>query len=588
MVGKFFVDERFQQYSWKSLQKDLVSGIIVGIIAIPLGMAFAIASGVKPEYGIYTTIIAGILISLFGGSKFQIGGPTGAFIPILFGIVAAYGYENLLIAGLMAGVILILMGIFRLGSLIKYIPRPVTIGFTTGIAVTIFTGQIANFFGLTNIEQKESFLENLAEIFANFNTLNVYSILTALICLLTIIFTPKLFPKIPGPLMGLLLSTFIAAFLYPGEVATIGKVYGEIPNSLPTISFPQVDLQTIGKLIGPAFVIAMLGGIESLLSAVVADGMTNSRHNSNKELVGQGIANLITPLFGGIPATGAIARTATNIKSGAVSPLSGVIHGLVVLMVLLIFAPYASHIPLASLAPILMVVAWNMSERHVFSYILRTKSSDSLVLTVTFLLTVFVDLTTAVSVGLLLALVLFTKRMVDTQVIAKALPNLNSINKKVETQMVSDGHDCPQITIYNIEGPLFFGVAQTFQQTVMNTIHHKPQILLLRMGKVPFIDITGEAHLASIVKDFSKHGTVLISGLNEQPKEMLMKTGLYDMIGKEFFFEHTGQAIQFGLNQLDRSKCLGCRHFAFSECKEFSNSKQLVHDIKEVYTSVNQ
>lgn len=588
MVGRFLIDERFQHYNWKSLQKDLISGIIVGIIAIPLGMAFAIASGVKPEYGIYTTIIAGILISLFGGSKFQIGGPTGAFIPILFGIVMTYGYENLLIAGLMAGVLLILMGAFKLGSLIKYIPRPVTIGFTTGIAVTIFTGQIANFLGLTGIKQKESFLENMSEIFVHLNTFNTHSILTAAICLITILLTPKLFPKVPGPLIGLLISTFVAALLYPGKVATIGTAYGEIPNSLPHISFPEIDLATIHQLIGPAFVIALLGGIESLLSAVVADGMTNSRHNSNKELIGQGIANVITPLFGGIPATGAIARTATNIKSGAVSPLSGVIHGIVVLVVLMVLAPYASHIPLASLAPILMIVAWNMSERHVFSYILKTKTSDSLVLAVTFLLTVFVDLTTAVQIGLLLAVVLFTKQAVNSQVVAKALPNQNRINRKVETQMVTDGHDCPQITIYNIEGPLFFGVAQTFQQTIMNTIHHKPKVLLLRMGKVPFIDITGEAHLSSIVKDFSKHGTVLISGLNDQPKEILKKTGLYDIIGNENFFQHTGHAIHYSLKLLDQTKCLGCKHFAFNECKDLSASKELALDRKKAFTSISQ
>ncbi len=575
MQGKFFVDERFQNYSWKAFQKDLISGIIVGIIAIPLGMAFAIASGVKPEYGIYTTIIAGILISLFGGSKFQIGGPTGAFIPILFGIVMTYGYDNLLVAGFMAGIILVLMGVFKLGSLIKYIPRPVTIGFTTGIAITIFTGQMANFLGLTGIEKKESFLANMAEIIHQLNTVNILSVVTAVICLITIIITPKLFPKVPGALIGLLVSTIVAAYFYPGQVQTIGTAYGEISNSLPTISIPHVDFNIIQKLIGPAFVIALLGGIESLLSAVVADGMTNTRHNSNKELIGQGIANMVTPLFGGIPATGAIARTATNIKNGAVSPLSGVIHGIVVLLVLIIFAPYASHIPLASLAPVLMIVAWNMSERHIFSHILKTKTSDSLVLVVTFLLTVFVDLTTAVEVGLLLAVLLFTKRMVDSGVFAQALPNLNKASKKVETHVVSEGHDCPQITIYNIEGPLFFGVAQTFQQTILNTINNKPKLLLLRMGKVPFIDLTGEAHLASIVKSFSKHGTVLISGLGNQPEEVLRKTGLYDTIGEEHFFKHTGDAIQYSLNHLDRTKCLGCKHFAFSECAGLSRFKRI-------------
>lgn len=585
MKGKFFPDERFRGYSWKGLQKDLISGIIVGIIAIPLGMAFAIASGVKPEYGIYTTIIAGILISLFGGSKFQIGGPTGAFIPILFGIVVVYGYENLLVAGFMAGVILVLMGIFKLGSLIKYIPRPVTIGFTTGIAITIFTGQITNFLGLTGVENKESFISNMAEIFHHLYTINMYSVLTAVICLVIILITSKLFPKVPGSLLGLIVSTVIAASFFPGQVATIGSAYGEIPNSLPKLSFPDMDLTTMKNLIGPAFVIALLGGIESLLSAVVADGMTNSRHNSNKELIGQGIANIVTPLFGGIPATGAIARTATNIKNEAVSPMSGVIHGIAVLLVLIIFAPFASHIPLASLAPVLMIVAWNMSERHVFSYILKTKTSDSVVLVVTFLLTVFVDLTTAVEVGLLLAVLLFTKRMIDVQVIAKALPNVTS--KKVETQIVQEGHDCPQITIYNVEGPLFFGVAQDFQQTIFASIKHKPKVLLLRMGRVPFMDVTGESHLSSIVRAYSKHGTVLISGLNSQPKEILKKTGLYDIIGEENFFAHTGDALKDALARIEKTKCIGCSHFAFRECRAFSQDRQIVPEEKQVYTAVS-
>jgi SulP family sulfate permease len=584
-MGKFLPDERFRGYSWKGLQKDLTSGLIVGIIAIPLGMAFAIASGVKPEYGIYTTIIAGIIISLFGGSKFQIGGPTGAFIPILFGIVMVYGYENLLVAGFMAGIILILMGIFRLGSLIKYIPRPVTIGFTTGIAITIFTGQITNFLGLTGVESKESFIGNMAEIFRQLYTVNLYSIATAVICLVIILVISKLLPKVPGSLVGIIISTVLAAAFFPGQVATIGTAYGEISNSLPKLSFPEIDLATIKNLIGPAFVIALLGGIESLLSAVVADGMTNSRHNSNKELIGQGIANVVTPLFGGIPATGAIARTATNIKSGAVSPLSGVIHGITVLLILLIFAPYASHIPLASLAPVLMIVAWNMSERHVFSYILKTKTSDSLVLVVTFLLTVFVDLTTAVEVGLLLSVLLFTKRMIDVQVIAKALPNLTS--KKVETQPVKDGHDCPQVTIYNVEGPLFFGVAQNFQQTILASIKHKPKVLLLRMGRVPFMDVTGESHLSSIVKDFSKHGLVLISGLDGQPKAILKKTGLYDIIGEEHFFEHTGDALKYALSNIEKTKCIGCSHFAFRECSAYSKGTKIVPEGKRVYTASN-
>ncbi|MED1470971.1 SulP family inorganic anion transporter [Bacillus salipaludis] len=566
------IDKRFHHYSLRSVPKDLISGLIVGVIAIPLGMAFAIASGVKPEYGIYTTIVAGILISLLGGSKYQIGGPTGAFIPILFGIVMTYGYENLLIAGFLAGIMLTLMGIFKLGSLIKYIPRPVTIGFTTGIAVTIFTGQVASFLGLSGIKKHEEFILNLKEIFVHLGTANFYSILTAGICLITIILTPKIAPRVPGPLIGLVVSTLAATFFYPGQVATIGTSYGEIPSTLPQIQILHLNMEMIVKMLKPAFVIAMLGGIESLLSAVVADGMTNSRHNSNKELIGQGIANMITPLFGGIPATGALARTATNIKNGATSPLSGIIHGIVVLLVLLFFAPHASYIPLASMAPILMVVAWNMSERKVFSHIIKTKSMDSLTLLVTFLLTVFVNLTTAVEVGLVMSALIFVKRMSDVTVTAKALPNREHKHEKVDTNMVTDTHDCPQISIFNVEGPLFFGAAQTFEKTIMGTINYRPGILLLRMGRVPFMDTTGEAILASIVRHFSKSGIVIISGLNAQPERVLQKTSLYQMIGEDHFFEHTGEAIQYALIQINKNKCLGCKHFAFRECSKLSAS----------------
>ena len=570
MWQKFISSGNYKGYNWAAFQKDLLAGVVVGVIAIPLGMAFAIASGVKPEYGIYTTIIAGIIISLFGGSKFQIGGPTGAFIPILFGIVMVYGYENLLIAGFLAGIILMFMGFFKLGTLIKFIPKSVTIGFTSGIAIIIFVGQIANFLGLAGVEKKESFFDNIIEIARHVDTINIYSVITAGICLVTVLLTPKFFPKIPGPLIGLVLSTLVASFFFADQVPTIGSAFGAIPNTLPQFGIPNITLDNVILMIKPALIIALLGGIESLLSAVVADGMTGTKHKSNKELMGQGLANIITPLFGGIPATGAIARTATNIKNGAVSPISGVIHSLVVLLILLMFAPFASSIPLASMAPILMVVAWNMSERHVFMYVLKTRTGDSLILMVTFLLTIFVDLTAAVQVGLGLAIVLFTKRMSENLVTAKALPNLK--NKKVETSVVNEGHDCPQIAIFNIEGPLFFGAAMTFEHTIMHAINYKPKVLLLRMGKVPFMDITGEASLASIVKDFNKHGVVMLSGLSDQTKEILQRTGLYDSIGQENIFEHTGEAINYALEHLDRNKCLGCKHFAFSECTKLSQS----------------
>ncbi|MFJ8263568.1 SulP family inorganic anion transporter [Rummeliibacillus sp. NPDC094406] len=570
MLKKLNFSGRYVDYSLKSFQKDLLSGLIVAVIAIPLGMGFAIASGVKPEYGIYTTIIAGILVSLLGGSKFQIGGPTGAFIPILFGIVISYGYKDLLIAGFLAGILLILMGVFKLGSLIKYIPRPVTIGFTTGIAVTIFVGQIANFLGLENVKSKELFIDNLKEIAVHLYTVNIYSILTGCICLFLILFIPKLAPKVPGPLIGIVVSTIIATIFYPTEVATIGSKYGDIPNSLPQFQFPDITWEKIVHLLKPAFVIAILGSIESLLSAVVADGMTNSKHNSNRELIGQGVANMVTPLFGGIPATGAIARTATNIKTGAVSPISGIVHGLVVLIILILFAPYASNIPLASMAPVLMVVAWNMSEKKVFYHVLKTKTGDSLVLAVTFILTVFINLTVAVEFGLLLAVILFIKNMSYHMVTKKAIPNRSRKHAKVEAQKATSQHGCPQISIFNIEGPLFFGAAQSFAEDIMNSINYKPKVLLLRMNKVPFIDTTGNYYLTSIVKDFSKHGIILVTGLKAEPKMFFKKTGLYNLIGEEHFFDHTGEAIDYALLQLDKNKCMGCKKFVFNECKVLS------------------
>lgn len=566
---------RLEGYHAAAFRKDLISGLIVGIIAIPLGMAFAIAAGVKPEYGIYTTIVAGICISLFGGSKFQIGGPTGAFIPILFSIVLQYGYENLLIAGFLAGIILVLMGIFKFGAVIKFIPRPVTIGFTAGIAVIIFSGQIASFFGLSGIEKHENFLPNMMEIAVNLKTANLYSMITAVVCLAALLLTPRFLPKIPGSLAGLVVSTVVASLFFKGEVATIGSSFGAIPSTLPQFHFPDLTWDRIETLIRPAFIIAMLGGIESLLSAIVADGMTGSRHNSNRELIGQGIANMITPLFGGIPATGAIARTATNIKNGAVSPVSGVIHGIVVLLVLLLFAPYASEIPLASMAPILMLVAWNMSERKPFVHILKTKTSDSVVLLITFLLTVLTNLTTAVEVGFILAVLLFVKRMSDGLIVTKVLPDRAAKHEKVKPHIVTEGHDCPQIWIYAIEGPLFFGAASLFEKSIMDTIHRKPKVLLLRMGKVPFMDTTGESYLASLTNHCEKlGGIIVVSGIQSQPLEVLNKTGLYTQIGEGHFFEHTGEALNFALLQLDLNKCLGCKHFAFRECTSLSKGSQ--------------
>ncbi|NEU30341.1 STAS domain-containing protein [bacterium LRH843] len=532
-------DNRFSHYSFEKLQKDVLAGLVVGVIAIPLGMAFAIASGVKPEYGIYTTIIAGILISLFGGSKFQIGGPTGAFVPILLGVVITYGFENLLIAGFMAGVILLIMGLCKLGSLIRFIPKSLTIGFTAGIAVIIFSGQIGNFLGLSDIEKHEAFIDNMREIIANIHLINGYSVLTAIICLVTVLVSPKFLPKVPSPLIGLVLSTLIATFFYPNEVATIASTFGAIPSALPTFHMLDITVERMGELLRPAIVIALLGAIESLLSAVVADGMTNTRHNSNRELVGQGIANMITPFFGGIPATGAIARTATNIKNGAVSPVSGIVHGIVVLLVLLLFASLASSIPLASMAPILMVVAWNMSARKTFYHILKTRTGDSLILIVTFLLTVFINLTVAVEVGLVLAVILFIKQMSE------------SLTVKKESKTMASG----DIKVIRVDGPLFFGAAGSFEQQVAEQIREtEPRVLIVNMEGVSYMDITGDAKFAKVISDYRKSGKILIVGLQDQPKKFLKKTGLYDIVGANQCFDRTEDATYYALKHLDAER----------------------------------
>lgn len=558
---------RFGGYDGQSFRRDIVSGLIVGIVAIPLAMSFAIASGVKPQYGIYTTIVAGILISLCGGSRFQIGGPTGAFVPILLGVVLQYGYDKLLLAGALAGIMLVLMGAFRLGLLIQFIPKPVTVGFTAGIAVIIFTGQIANFLGLRGIQNHEHTLANLKEIATHLSTWNVSSLTTAGICLAVILVMPKLAPKVPASLAGLVVATIAAAVFFSGKTATIGSAYGAIPSAPPTLALPHVTPGSILQMLPSAFVIAMLGGIESLLSAVVADEMTGSRHNSNRELIGQGVANIVTPLFGGIPATGAIARTATNIKSGAASPLSGVVHGLLVLAVLLLFAPLASDIPLAAMAPVLMVVAWNMSERKQFARVLRTKTSDSLILAMTFLLTVLTSLTTAVEIGLAAAVIVFVKRMRDSLKVTKVLPDPDTKRGKVAPHMVREDRDCPQIGIFTIEGPLFFGAGRPFERTIADAVRAEQSIVLLRMAKVPLIDVTGESQLAALLGEIrSVGGTLLLSGLQPQPKEMLQKTGLYGKIGADKCFDHTGEAIGCALHLLDPAKCFGCKHGAFREC----------------------
>lgn len=526
-----FADDRFRDYQPASLRKDFIAGITVGIVAIPLGMAFAMASGVKPEYGIYTTIIAGLIVSLLGGSRYQIAGPTGAFIPILLGVVLQFGYEDLLIAGFMAGIILVLMSFFKLGSLVHFIPRSVTIGFTTGIAVIIFSGQLGNFFGL-DLEKKEFFHQNMLELFRHLSEMNFYSILTAVIGLLVIIIIPKVAPRIPVLLVGLIIPTIIAVLFYPGQVDTVGTAYGGIPQELPKFQMPNITLSKVVALLTPAFVIAALGAIESLLSAVVADGMTGDRHHSNRELFGQGVANIVSPLFGGIPATGAIARTATNINSGAVSPWSGVIHSLFVLLTLLLFAPYASYIPLAAMAPLLMFVAWNMSGLKAFKQILSFRTSDSVVLIATFLLTVFVNLTVAVQVGLLLAVLSFVKKK-SKQLQVDKEPHLE---KRKKERLDLTAHF--QIRKFTIRGPLFFGTAQSFEHSLMSSVRRMPRYILLDMQYVTMIDATGEDKLSSVIDWIKKAGgTVVVCGLPDWGIDLFKKSGLYEKIGASSFYE---------------------------------------------------
>ncbi|MED1480909.1 SulP family inorganic anion transporter [Bacillus altitudinis] len=527
---------RFEGYDSSKFRRDLIAGLVVGVVAIPLGMAFAIASGVGPEYGLYTVIVAGILISLFGGSKYQIGGPTGAFVPILFGIVSQYGIENLLIAGFMAGCMLVLFGIFKLGKLMKFIPRPVIIGFTAGIAVIIFSGQIANFLGLKGVEKHESFFLNMREIVVHLGTANSFAILTAIVGLIVILAAQKYIPKIPGALLGLLVSTFIAVLFFQGQVETIGSAYGEIPRQLPTFAFPELTIEKMIYLLPPAIVIALLGGVESILSAMVADNMKGSKHDSNKELVGQGIANMAAPLFGGIPATGAIARTATNIKNGGASPISGVVHGVVVLLILMLFAPYASMIPLAAMAPILMFVAWNMSEKKEFINIVKVKNADSLVLVVTFLLTVIGDLIIGVTAGLILAFIAFIKKMSQTTNI-----HTNVAVPQIDTAAALEREtDQKGISMYSIEGPLFFGTTDSLENSILDHVQTKPKTLILLMNKVNYMDTSAEAVLMNISNRLKHHnGKLMIVGLQSQPKELLHRTGLFHHIGKQHFFERT-------------------------------------------------
>lgn len=513
--------------------RNIIAGIIVGIVALPLSMAFAIATGVKPEQGIYTAIVAGFIVSVCGGSRVQIAGPTGAFIAILAGITAQYGFDGLQIATVLAGVMLFFMGLFRLGTMIRFIPMPVILGFTAGIGVVIWVGQWASFFGLPKATGAH-FHEQIWALLRSFPQMHLATTAIALMSLALLIIVPKiaLLRRIPSPMWVLIAATVLQSLCQFDGVATIGSAYGGIPQKLPTFALPDFSWTKITILILPAFTIAMLGAIESLLSAVVADGMTGTRHSSNQELVGQGLANIITPFFGGFAATGAIARTATNIRQGGNSPLAGIVHALTLILILLVAAPLAANIPLAALAAILFQVAWNMSEpKRCLNMLRRAPRADNALFLITFALTVFVDLVVAVNIGVILATLHFLGQM------AKAVEV-----KKGEHS--SDSEALPEdVQMFIVNGPFFFGAMEKFEKTLAD-INTQPRAVILRMRWVPYIDMTGILTLERVITDFHKRGIrVLISGANEQVRASLSRSGVLTLLGEENFMRDFDTAV---------------------------------------------
>ncbi len=521
---------------------NLIAGLVVGIVALPLAMAFAIASGARPEQGIYTAIIGGGLISIFGGSRLQIAGPTGAFIAILAGITAKYGIAGLQVATLMSGVMLLLMGLARMGGVIKFIPAPVVVGFTAGIGVIIFVGQWSEFFGLPK-PVGEHFHEKLWHLLQSLPNTHLSTLSFALLGLLLVLLTPKIkfLARVPGPLVAMIVVTLLQMILHMPGVATIGSAFGGIPTGLPTFVVPEMSVPQIITLIGPAFTIAMLGAIEALLSAVVADGMSGTKHDSNQELIGQGLANIAVPFFGGFAATGAIARTATNIRNGATSPLAGIMHAITLIAVLLFLAPLASDIPLAVLAAILFVVAWNMSEVKHFAHLLKTAPiADRLILLITFVLTVFADLVVAVNVGMILAILHFLRRMSD------AVETLPVDETELHTELARHGiqHLPPDLLVYEIAGPMFFGAVENFERALVQT-QVDPKTLIIRLRRVPFMDITGIQVLEEVMQKLRLRGIrVMLCEANERVLAKLQRAGVINQGSAEDYVDHLIEAIK--------------------------------------------
>lgn len=544
-----------KNYTRENFMTDLMAGIIVGIVALPLAIAFGIASGVTPEKGIITAIVAGFIISFLGGSKVQIGGPTGAFIVIIYGIIQEYGIEGLMVATMMAGIILVLLGIFKLGTIIKFIPYPIIIGFTSGIAVTIFTTQIADIFGLNFNGEKVpgDFIGKWILYFHHFDTVNWWNVVVSVASIFIIAITPKFSKKIPGSLVAIVLVT-VAVYLmkmYGGIqcIDTIGDRFS-IKAQLPEAAVPSLDWEAINNLFPVAITIAVLGAIESLLSAAVADGVIGDRHDSNTELIAQGIANFVSPIFGGIPATGAIARTMTNINNGGKSPVAGIVHAVVLLLILLFLMPLAQYIPMACLAGVLVIVSYNMSGWRVFKGLLKNPKSDVTVLLITFFLTVIFDLTVAIEVGLVIACVLFMKRVMETTQISVITDEIDP-NKESDLEVHEEHLIVPEgVEVYEINGPYFFGIATKFEE-IMARLGDRPKIRIIRMRKVPFIDSTGIHNLTTLCKMSQKENIhIILSGVNDQVHAVLEKSGFYELLGKENICSNINEALEVAAKEV--------------------------------------
>lgn len=543
-MRKEFIPKLFsllkQGISREILTKDLLSGLIVGIVALPLAIAFAIASGVSPEKGILTAIIAGIIISTFGGSRVQIGGPTGAFIVIVYGIVQEYGTDGLTIATFLAGFIIIGFGLMRFGNLLKYIPYSLVVGFTSGIALIIFSSQINDFFGLSISQVPADFIDKWAVYFDNIHNINWYAIAIATATVVLTLYFQKIIKKIPGSIIAIVLATIVVK-VFEIPVDTIESNFGTIPNQLGLPHIPNVNFDTIKALIQPAFAIAILGSIESLLSAVVSDSMIGGKHRSNMELVAQGAANIMASLFGGIPATGAIARTATNVNNGGRTPIAGIVHALVLLAIMLLFAPYAKLIPMSCLAGILMVVAYHMSEWKQFKSILKGNKTDIIILLTTFFLTVIFDLVIAIEIGIVLASFMFMKRMSESV----NIQDFSSENQHNEHLFDEEQLDMPEgVLLYEINGPLFFGAARQFQETITNT-HFQPKVIIIRMRYVPLIDATGYQSIKEIIKTYeARQIHVIISGVKKSLRKDFEKNEMFLFIESDFVVEEIQNAIK--------------------------------------------